>query len=98
MERPQAALDTAVSGSLLRSSGLRESEAPSHDRSVADLAALAVALLDHLEIDGALVVGHSIGGAIAQTLALDHAARISSLMLSATRQKESDGALPAGSD
>ena len=67
--------------------GCGDSEAPGDDLSVADLAALAVALLDRLEIDRASVVGHSMGGAIAQVLALDHASRVSSLVLSSTWAK-----------
>lgn len=64
--------------------GCGESDAPDSDLSVADLADLAVALLDRLEVESARVVGHSMGGAIAQVLALDHPARVSSLVLSST--------------
>ncbi len=64
--------------------GCGESDAPDRDLSVADLAELAVALLDRLEVESARVVGHSMGGAIAQVLALDHPARVSSLVLSST--------------
>ncbi len=67
--------------------GCGESEAPRADLSVADLAALVVVLFDRREIDSALVVGHSMGGAIAQVLALDHASRVSSLVLSSTWAK-----------
>ena len=67
--------------------GCGESEAPCDDLSISDFAALAVALLDRLKIDSTLVVGHSMGGAIAQTLALDHASRVSSLVLSSTWAK-----------
>lgn len=43
-----------------------------------------VALLDALVIDRAIVLGHSMGGAIAQWLALEHGERISALILAGT--------------
>lgn len=46
-----------------------------------------IALMDHLKIPSAVVVGHSTGGAIAQRLAIDHPARVSRLVLSATFPK-----------
>jgi aminoacrylate hydrolase len=52
--------------------------------SVEQMAQDALALMDALEIDAAHLAGHSTGGAIGQTLALDHPARIRSLVLSAT--------------
>lgn len=44
----------------------------------------AYRLLDHLEIDKAVIFGMSMGGAIAQRLALDHPDRISGLILAVT--------------
>jgi len=45
------------------------------------LAADAIDLLDHLEIDSAHLVGHSMGGHIAQELALAHPKRVATISI-----------------
>ncbi len=46
---------------------------------LSDMASDAVAVLDHLGIDRAHVVGASMGGMIVQTMAIEHPARVASL-------------------
>lgn len=53
-------------------------------RSIADYALDIVALLDALALEQVVVLGHSMGGAIAQWLALEHAERISAAILAGT--------------
>ncbi len=60
--------------------GHGKSPGPGRDR-VAAYAADVLRLLDQLHLERALWLGHSMGGAIAQTLALDHPDRTAALML-----------------
>jgi pimeloyl-ACP methyl ester carboxylesterase len=53
--------------------------APDAPYTLDDMAGDAVGLLDHLGVDGAHVVGASMGGAIAQTIAILHPERVLSL-------------------
>jgi len=52
--------------------------------SMEEMAADAIALLDHLEIEKTVVFGVSMGGAVAQRLVLDHPERVSALVLGVT--------------
>ena len=52
--------------------------------SLRDLVADAVGLLDHFGVERAHVLGMSLGGAVAQLLALDHPERVASLILVST--------------
>lgn len=68
---------------------------PGHGRSagveglgtVGDYADFVAAFLDRLEIKAAVILGHSMGGAIAMELAMRHAARVEALILSCTASK-----------
>lgn len=51
---------------------------------VNDYADCVIALLDALDIKQAVFLGHSLGGAIVQTIALEHAARVQGLILLTT--------------
>ncbi len=44
----------------------------------------AVAILDHLHIDQAIVLGHSMGGRVAQRVALEYPQRVKQLILAST--------------
>jgi pimeloyl-ACP methyl ester carboxylesterase len=68
---------------------------PGHGRSagveglstVHDYADFVAAFLDALKIKSAVILGHSMGGAIAMDLALRHSARVEALILSCTAAK-----------
>ncbi len=57
---------------------------------LSDMAADGMALLDHLGIDSAHIVGASMGGMIAQTMAIEHPARVRTLtsIMSTTGEPE----------
>lgn len=53
-------------------------------RSIGEYALDVLALIDALEIESTVAVGHSMGGAIAQQLALEHGERVRALVLIAS--------------
>jgi pimeloyl-ACP methyl ester carboxylesterase len=61
--------------------------APPGRESIEGYATVVRALLDALEIEQAVLCGHSMGGAVCQTVALDHPARVAGLVLIATGAK-----------
>ncbi|HSJ56039.1 MAG TPA: alpha/beta fold hydrolase [Anaerolineae bacterium] len=64
--------------------GVGRSARPAGPYSAQMLAADTVNLLDVVGIESAHVMGHSMGGFVAQALALDHAGKVRKLILSAT--------------
>ncbi|HEX7095918.1 MAG TPA: alpha/beta hydrolase [Acidimicrobiales bacterium] len=81
-----------------RDSGLSTKIPPEQPYRLEDLARDVVGVLDALGIDQADVVGYSLGGAVAQLLALDHAERVRSLVLIATTPGMGDDRLPFAAD
>jgi pimeloyl-ACP methyl ester carboxylesterase len=64
--------------------GTGQSSKPSIDYTTKMFAADVIALLDHLEVKDAIVVGHSMGGRVAQLLALDYPQKVRKLVLAST--------------
>ncbi len=54
-----------------------------------DLAADAIAVLDHFDVDRAILVGHSMGGIVAMAAALNYADRVAGLILIGTTAQAS---------
>jgi aminoacrylate hydrolase len=63
--------------------GIGQSDLSRSGFTVDRMAADVIGLMDALEIERAHIVGHSTGGAIAQTLAIEHPKRVTSIVLSA---------------
>lgn len=64
--------------------GMGDSELGEGELTVASMAADLLALLDELELDRLPVAGWSMGGFVAQRLAIDHPGRVSGLVLAGT--------------
>jgi len=64
--------------------GVGETTLPSEPFSIVDMAADTVGLMDALDIDAAHIFGVSMGGLIAQTLALDYPDRVKKMALGCT--------------
>jgi pimeloyl-ACP methyl ester carboxylesterase len=62
---------------------------------LSDMAGDAIGLLDHLGIDQAHVVGISLGGMIAQTLAIEHPSRVATLTSIMSTTGDPDVGMPA---
>jgi aminoacrylate hydrolase len=69
------------------SRGVGESDPIRGGYTVDRMAGDVIALMDRLEIERAHLMGHSTGGAIAQTLAIEHPKRVASIVLSASWTK-----------
>ncbi len=61
--------------------GVEPSSSPPAPYSVAEMVDDALALLDHLGIEAALIAGHSMGGWIAETIAIHHPERVRGAVL-----------------
>lgn len=72
---------------LFDNRGMGRSEVTPGDYTTKNLAADAVGLLEHLQIERAHVLGWSMGGMIAQEIALAYPEKVNKLVLSATAAK-----------
>jgi pimeloyl-ACP methyl ester carboxylesterase len=64
--------------------GTGQSSKPSIDYTTQMFARDVIGLMDHLKADDAIVVGHSMGGRVAQLLASDYPGRVKKLVLAST--------------
>ncbi|MGE5306281.1 MAG: alpha/beta fold hydrolase [Alphaproteobacteria bacterium] len=74
--------------------GTGRTDKPSVEYSTKTLADDAAALLDHLGADQAIVYGHSMGGRIAQLVALDHPHKVSKLILASSGASHTSRGIP----
>ena len=64
--------------------GTGRSSKPSIDYTTRMFCDDAVAILNHLQVDQAIVLGHSMGGRVAQLVALEYSERVKKLILAST--------------
>ena len=76
--------------------GAGRTSAPDEPYSIRQMADDTVALLDHLGVDRAHVLGTSMGGMIAQEFAIAYPARVDALVLACTRAQAADSRRLAG--
>ena len=74
--------------------GTGKSKTRSTNFGTSRMAADAGALLDHLGVSGAIVCGHSIGGRVAQLLALDYPGAVRKLILASTGAQTTQKGIP----
>jgi pimeloyl-ACP methyl ester carboxylesterase len=74
--------------------GTGKSKTRSTDFTTRRMATDAVSLLDHLGARDAIVCGHSIGGRVAQVLALDHPGVVRKLILASTGAQTTQKGIP----
>ncbi len=69
---------------ILDNRGVGRSDSPAPPYSIKNMAKDTIALMDHLKIDRAHILGHSMGGYIAQEMAIHYPDRILKLILEST--------------
>jgi pimeloyl-ACP methyl ester carboxylesterase len=74
--------------------GAGRSPKPAGPYAIAQMAADVIALLDRLGLAKASLLGHSMGGAIAQYLAIEHPERVDRLVLACTSSKFDGRSVP----
>lgn len=74
--------------------GTGRTDKPSVEYTTTTLADDAAALLDHLGADQAIIYGHSMGGRIAQLVALDHPQKVNKLILASSGASHTTRGIP----
>lgn len=77
-------LDTRTRTVVLDNRGVGDSDKPEGDYTIEEMARDAVGVLDRLGIERTFVLGVSLGGYVAQTIALEHPSRVRALVLGCT--------------
>lgn len=90
---PQSLVDAGFQVIAYNARGMSPSSAPAAPYSVADLAADAAAVLDHFQVDQAILVGYSMGCYTSQTLLRSRPELVRALVLFAGLQPSPVGAM-----